>query len=729
MNLRKCFLYGLLLIPALLAAQPATKLNFDLQRQLATARTQDYEVAVFVRGDLYAIRTVVEQNGGVYKYAAGEIASVRLPISKIPVLAQHGSITRIESNDLKLQSLNDQMVVNNKVQPIHYGFNLPQGYEGQNVVLGIIDEGIDYTHPDFRNEFGQTRIKYLWDHSIINFDPNTQPQPYGYGKQYIGNQIDTATQHFDSPFSHGSHVAGIACGSGQALNNYKGVAPKSDMIVVKMNLNQPDNQFLSSLVDAVKYTFDRAADLGKPCVINVSLGTYFGSHDAKDIQAQAIENLIASRNGQVLVCAAGNAGTAPIHLGYTIQADTTFTWFQYSSQGIYLQAWGDSGNFENAQLSVGIDRVKPTRSYRGGLPFRTVLTQPGILKIDTIYNGSNRLGIVQSLSQFINGSWTMEYYIVPDSVVNINGSDTSRYMWRFMTKGSGKVDVWSFDMVFDNLPDSISYPFITKYKKPDNNQTIVSSFSCSDRVITVGSYVNRNYYTNANFAITRDTNIVVGSLSAFSSRGPTRDGRIKPDLTATGEWILSCGTQSELNILAAVEPEKVAAGRKHKRSSGTSMASPVVAGIAALYLQKNPSANWFDVKQALINCTDKDSYTGVDLPNAFWGYGKVNGYSALKGCTVGIDELYDYSTADFGHFPNPNNGHSTVYYDLSSLPAYKSAHVVLYDSFGRQILNEQVPFTAGTLELSLDVWPAGIYMCALQIDGKQIRTTRMMIIK
>ena len=108
--------------------------------------------------------------------------------------------------------------------------------------MGIIDEGIDFTHPDFRDEFNHTRIKYLWDQSIINLDPNTQPQPYGFGKEYIGIQIDTATQHHDSQFSHGSQVSGIAAGNGRAMNNYKGVAPKSDLIIVKMDFGQPEHE-------------------------------------------------------------------------------------------------------------------------------------------------------------------------------------------------------------------------------------------------------------------------------------------------------------------------------------------------------------------------------------------------------------------------------------------------------------------------------------------------------
>ena len=84
------------------------------------------------------------------------------------------------------------------------------------------------------------------------------------------------------------------------------------------------------------------------------------------------------------------------------------------------------------------------------------------------------------------------------------------------------MDAWSLEMVFDNLPDSTILPEITKYKKPDGEQTIVSSFTCSDKVITVGSYINRNYYTNANFAITRDTSLVVGELSSFKSRTDKR---------------------------------------------------------------------------------------------------------------------------------------------------------------------------------------------------------------
>lgn len=703
------------------------KMNFGLKKKLMEKSATNRMISVLVKGNVDVIKSKAIELGGTFKYSAGDIASITLPLDKITELAKVAEVKQIESNQYRLQPMNDQAVRNNHALEVQNGFGLPQAYDGAGVVVGIIDEGIDYTHPDFRDEFGRTRIKYLWDQSIINTNPNTQAQPYGYGKEYIGAQIDTATQHYDSPFGHGTHVAGIACGNGLAVNNYKGMAPKADMIIVKSNLNQPDNTFLSSLVDAVKYIFDRADELGEPCVINISLGTYFGSHDGKDIQAQSIDNLITAAPGRMVVCSAGNAGTAPLHLGYDLSSDTNFTWLQFSSGEIYIQAWGDSGQFENANFALSIDRVKPTYTTLASLPFTNILSNPDSVIVDTLWNGTNRLGIIYRYAQNYGNRYSFEYEIFPDSTYSINGQDTSRYLWSFKTTGAGRMDAWSLDMVFDNLPDSTIVPTINKYKKPDTEQTIVSSFTCSDKVITVGSYINRNYYTNANFAITRDTTLHVGELSTFSSRGPTRDGRIKPDITATGEWILSCGTQAELSILSGTEPEKVAAGRKHKRSSGTSMSSPMVAGIVALYLQKNPTASWSDIKAAVIGCADKDGFTGQNLPNSNWGYGKINAYSTVRGCSIGIDEI-SYSTADFSVYPNPANDQVNIQYDFTSTGKPDHASVAITNILGETMSTIRLKDLSNSITLPSDLLKAGIYFVTLKVDDKSIRTEKLIIL-
>ena len=543
--------------------------------------------------------------------------------------------------------------------------------------------------------------------------------PYGYGKQWIGSQIDSSTTFTDGPTSHGSHVAGTACGNGLAVNNYKGVAPKADMIVVAMDVvNQSDDNFLTALVDAVNYIFSKAAILNEPAVINVSLGTYFGSHDGKDMQALLIDNLLDTV-GRSLVCAAGNLGTAPIHVGYEVTTDTSFTWMLALNQ-VYIELWGDTASFSNVQFAMGIDRVIPDYSYLAGIPFSTIQTNLGPSNSYTLTSGANRLGVVETQGEYMNGLYKMMFLITPDS-------SNANYRWRLMTKGSGHLDGWCFDMIADNLPSPSVFPFITKYKYPDTNQNIASSFTCSDRVITVGSYANRNCYANSLTSQTCDGTIIPGKLSSFSSHGPTRDGRIKPDVNATGEWVLSCGAQSFLNSLAAVEPLKVAAGRKHFRSNGTSHASPVVAGIAALFLQKNPTATYAEVKNAILTCADRDSYTGFSLPDNQWGYGKVNAYSVVHGCGVGINE-YEMTGVDLSNFPNPFTDETTIHYEITSASTFREAELKITNMLGQNMLVVPLSNRSDDVILAKNKFESGVYFYSVVIDGKILRTQKLVVL-
>ena len=713
-------------------SQTSSKIAISLQRkmkQAETTRMAEQEIALFLRGDVSAIKNLVSQLGGTYKYAAGDISAIRIPVSKINDLAASSAVTWIEDNNLKLKPMNDVAIVTNKVNLVHQGVNLPQGYDGSGVVVGIIDEGIYAAHHDFRDPFtNDTRIKYVWDQSIAVNDTSVIPQPYNYGMEFIGNQIDTTLLHYDGPSGHGTHVAGIACGNGTTVNNYKGMAPNSDIIVVKMKLNVPDNDFLSSLVDAVKYVFDKADEMGKPAVINISLGTYFGSHDGRDIQAQAIANLIdqPSTYGHMVVASAGNAGTAPIHLGYDASTDTSFTWFQYSSQYIYFEMWGDSADFPNVQFSVGCDRVKPDYKLCGNLPFTNVAPYLNQDIMENVYSGPNRIGRVEHAAQFVNGAYQVQFAIFPDSVQNINGNDTSKYYWRLMTKGAGHFDCWSFDMVPSGLPDSTIYPSIVQYKAPDVNQTIVSSFQCNDKVITVGSYDNRNSYANANFTQTIDTTVHPGQLSVFSSHGPTRDGRTKPDITAPGGWILSTGPNYVINGLLATEPQKVAAGGQHFRSSGTSMSGPMVAGMCALYLQRYPNATWQDVKNDLLGCATQDNFTGGNLPDFKWGHGKANAYNLVRGCIISVDEN-DFSNAELASYPNPFSNSTTITYELPTHSIAAQIEIVVTDVLGEIVRTMEVTGKSNSVTLEKNNLKSGMYFCSLVINGKTVRTNKLAV--
>jgi subtilisin family serine protease len=703
-----------------------SKISLSLLNRLEnSSRAADSKISVLVKGNIDEIKAKTEQIGGIFKYSADSIANIQIPLDKVGAIADLASVSRIEDNNFRWQPLNDVALIHNHADLVHQGFGLPQGYDGQGVVLAIIDAGLEVTHPDFKNTDGTTRIKYFWDQTDYTTDSNSRPQPFDYGVEYVGSQIDTVSHSLDDAYSHGTHVTGSACGNGLALNNYRGMAPKADIVFIKL-VGLDENSANSSLVDAVLYAFACGDSLNKPVVINLSVGDYFGSHDGRDLQAQTIDALLditdIEGNGRVVVAAAGNEGGAPIHLGYTIEQDTLFTWMQYQNHPISLEVWSDTANFRNAEFGIAIDRVSPNYQWLGGNGFNNVNSYLNIVKRDTIYAGTNRLGIVYTASEILNGSYHISITIKPDSTYapNIN------YYWRFMTKGSGKFDAWGFDLVRDGLPTSTQFPLITRYKKPDTDQTIVSSFQCSDKVITVGSYDNRQSFTNALFQQSSDTAMHPGQLSFFSSHGPTRDGRNKPDITAPGAWVLSCGGQSNLDWLYANDPAREAAGRKHFRSSGTSFSSPMVAGICALYLQRYPNANWQEVKTKLLSCSTKDSFTGNALPNNLWGHGKANAYSMVQGCLIGMEEANAFS-ANISIYPNPFTEYTTVEYDLTSAK-YNTAELKIYDMLGNEIKSIPLSAKRNSMFVSRSDLRSGVYFYSLMIDGKAAKTNKLVIL-
>lgn len=714
-------------------------MNYSLYKKITDASRQDYEIALFIKGDVEQIKSETENLGGTFKYAAGDIAVVKIPIASVNELASKDFISRIECNDMKLERLNDTMLINNNVWPVHLGWPpLTQPYDGTGVIIGIIDEGIDLTHNDFKDINGNTRIKYVWDQKINNDPGGITPPLFGYGTEWNSIAINngSAAAHQDGTYGHGTLVSGVAASNGFAVNNYKGVAPGADIMCVSMDLNVPDNNFFASLADAVKYIFDKADSLGKPAVINISLGVYFGSHDAQDLQAQVIDNLITGHTGHTLVCAAGNAGNALIHLTYDVPVDTAFTWVRTGGPSFpptqaYFQLYCDTADMNTIQIAIAAD--DPYYSYRGATQFLSLSSLMGFNGYN-IMNGANRIGTDTCFGSINGGTFSLEVLITADSL---------NYLWRIMTKGSGNFDAWSFQFIFDNLPDTTVMPLITKYELPDLDQNIASSFTCSDKVITVGSYVNRGRYIDRNGQVVYDdaqynpptyTPLYVfpstpGLLSTYSSHGPTRDGRIKPDITSTGEKIISCAYLPVIiSLLNGSLDYLLAAGNdKHTVSSGTSFASPAVAGIAALYLQKNPTHNWQQVKDAILDCARTDVFTGNNLPNNYWGHGKADAYAALVGCAVGMPE-FNPANHLVNLFPNPASDEVNIYYSLPENENMQSIQLVITDVLGKTISEIPLKQSQGTTKVNVQNYSPGIYVCML-MSGKKLFGAQKLVVK
>lgn len=684
---------------------PTVSMNLLLHQKLDQVSNRNELLTVLIQGDLSLIEPFVNSHGGKYIGAAGDIASVKISVQTLSELAGSPAVQRIEAYSHHYSLMNDTMRMLCRVDETNLGLApLPQGYDGSGVVLGFIDSGIDFHHPDFQDSLGHTRIQWIWDQNLPN-DTNT-PQPYVYGQEFSAQDIDNslANAHTgEAEYGHGTYVAGIGAGNGRAVGHFQGVAPKSDIIAVSFDFT-PDQ--VPRLSHAVEYIFTKAQQLGKPCVINVSLGDYFGSHDGTDLEARYISNLINQQSGRVVVASAGNIGVMyPIHLGrYGTAGDTAFTWFRYNAgiPGAYIQVFADSADFTQVRYSVGADKITPYYEFRGATNFASATASLNNVITRNLMNGANRLGVIQTLLTKNSGVFSLEVYILADS---------TDYNWRFTTTGNGHYDSWSYDWGFQNLPTVQDFPPMADYVAPDTLQSIITGIGCLDNVLTVGNYFN----TDRHFDVTNTLQISPldqpRNLAANSSRGPTRDGRIKPDISAPGHHIISCGVLTLIPGLISAQPYKVALGGYHITGGGTSASAPVVAGIAALYLQQNPMADWSAVKTAITGCALQDQFTWGPLPNDAWGFGKADAFGTLSICgTVNID--VPVSMSSINAYPNPVNGMLEVEFST----AISGTNMLLIsDLYGHIVKTGPVTSPHQTLDVSS--LSSGIYFLQLQEAG------------
>jgi len=599
---------------------------------------------ILVQGDISKLIASQKDNNYKFNYASGNIASISCDLNTMSQLIEKKIISYAEFIEPRKTLMNDTMIVKNRIKAVKLGTApLPMAYDGTGIVVGIIDSGTDFAHPDFKDALGNSRIKFLWDQ--VPLAGSTVPQPYNYGIEWTDTQINAnQCTHNDLPhFGHGTHVSGIATGNGLANGTHHGVASKADIVVVALDFNKTG----PTIADAVQYIFSKATLLGKPCVINASLGDYYGSHDGTDLEAKLIETMVQNVPGRVMVAAAGNAGNIKHHVKTQPPLnDTSFTWIKKNNSTLEYWCYADTNNIKNVQISVGANRNNNFNLGRIGFKnYNYGLTS---IKSDTLRYNGNQIGIIKT-SASINPYGVYELYI---KIL----ADTLNLKWRIESKGVGMHDAWNFDFISSGLPSSFSYPWITKYVMPDFNSTIVSSFQCLNDVITVANYVNINNYYDVTgtlqswAALNPGEN--VNNLAASSSWGPTRDNKQKPDIAATGAGVFSAIALGMQANLIANAPQVIAQGSMHIQGGGTSAASPVVAGLAALYLQKNPTSTSIQVKNAITNCAYFDSYTGTNLPNYRWGYGKLDGFAAMT-CIVTNVKQNNLNTNTISYFPNP----------------------------------------------------------------------------
>ena len=230
----------------------------------------------------------------------GDVTTVRMPLSAAPAVARlagrrgGAALAAVPSSTTTSRFPTRTRNTKRTQSPPLAGFN------GNNVVVGLVDSGIQYQHDDFKNPDGTTRIYSIWDQLTVGI----APQPYNYGNECTQAQINAGTCGEVDAEGHGTHVAGSAAGDGSATGNavpqfkYSGMANKATIIMVKTDFTD------TGLIDAVKYIFAKAALLGRPAVVNMSLGTNLGPHDGTLDLELGLNALVGP--GKVIVSSAGN---------------------------------------------------------------------------------------------------------------------------------------------------------------------------------------------------------------------------------------------------------------------------------------------------------------------------------------------------------------------------------------------------------------------------------------
>lgn len=451
---------------------------------------------------------------------------------------------------------------------------------GKGILVACVDSGIDYSHPDFRNQDGTTRILRLWDQSISG----NPPKGYVIGTEYTSEQINTALAAETKAererivpsrdlSGHGTGVMGIAAGNGRASDGvYRGVAYESDLIVVKLGVSREEGfPRTTELLQGIDYVLRHAVALGKPVALNLSFGNNYGSHSGESLLESYLDG--AANLGRSVICVGtGNEGNGALHTS------------------------GRLSKRENQEVALNVDAYEPTLNVQlwkqyvdeievalihpnGQIvgPFQEILGPQrftvGSTEILLYYGKPAPFSLSQELylefiprNQYVdNGTWKIR--LIPGKIVD------------------GSYDLWLPGGGVLNLGTRFLFP------TPETTLTIPST---ARKVISVGAYDSRYL-----------------SYADFSGRGYTRVTReTKPDLAAPG-----------VNI------QTTTPGGGYTGRTGTSFATPFVTGAAALLMEwgiiRGEDLFLYGEKVKAYLRRGARRMPGMEYPNEKLGYGML----------------------------------------------------------------------------------------------------------
>lgn len=557
----------------------------------AMANTTAEEVAVVARvSDVHTWESLSEVRvGSILGEAAegGILVTGRIPVSRIEAVREQPFVRSLKASQPLRRTLAETVVEMGTRTQDYPAQTAPDG--GAGVVVGIVDYGCDFAHQNFRNADGSTRLLGIWD----QYGTPKAGSPFGYGRFYTAKEINAALKKAD-PYkalgygppkeekdgTHGTHVMDIAAGNGRG-SKVAGNAPKADLLFVEIAANDIENTVEETtrqsfgdsvqMLEAVKFIFDQAGD--RPCVVNVSLGTNGGPHDGTTLVDQGLDAQVKAKPNRAVVIAASNSYADGIHAAGKVPVGGLLDLVWQTELGKYgreLEIWLPGASQVAVELlgpdgtSLGVVEPGTNLPLADGDQLAVFISN----RVDEPNNGDNTISIYVA-GGVPAGDWTVRLH-------NRKGPAASFHAW-----------IEREDRDQSHFTGTL-----------DNSHTI-GSISCAQEVIAVGSY---------------DAHKTTKPLSYFSSAGPTRDGRKKPEISAPGHVVVAARSRS---------------GTGTTTMSGTSMAAPAVTGLVALLLSEAKRRGLKlaskDIRSALIQGAQlnppKHAAGGWD---ARYGFGRAN---------------------------------------------------------------------------------------------------------
>lgn len=683
---------------------------------------------VDVNGELYASVFVLVDEGGAIGLgelglgqARNGIATGMIPVNSIEEIAHHPGVRYLQIGEQAALAM-DNARQQTWVDLVHQGSGLPQSYYGDGVVVGIIDQGFDYTHPNFYDETGAVyRIKRVWEQS----GSGTPPSGFAYGRELTSESAILAAQRDNPNGSHGSHVAGIAAGGGGTVDVvFRGVAPHSDIVLVSTTMMTP------AIADGIDYIMGYANSVGKPCVINMSIGGQSGPHDGASAFDQYCDGIVGP--GRLLVGAAANNGADALYLGksYTLTDTLLLTCVEFpgtttgTNGQTVIDIWGNPGQ----EYWVGVDIFNSNdytlEDWTPYIAASSNSTNSYTLYDADVFQDACQVTITTStypLNNKRNVQVTIDHTDQDDAyrwvMIDIVGYNVQTKMWA-ATNGA----------VFTNA--GYSAPILNG----STSSTIGEIGGTGNSIISVGAYTSKNSYTSFSGGSGQvDFPATLGAIAPFSSKGPTADGRTKPDITAPGNVVVSSVNRFDASY-TGTSPYVVSGVTDGVNNwwfgamQGTSMAAPVVTGIMALWLQAAPGLTPAQALTLAKESAYTDSHTGAIGMNGSntWGWGKIDAHQGMQDLLTFLSVEEAGVASSTVVYPNPSTGVVNVIFGETTT----GGTAEIYDLSGSMISSMRIPAAVDgqPIQLPIESLVDGSYLLKVTA-GDLISTHRLILVR